>query len=132
MSLIDIDALAQAVNGDAEFAIAARFWDAKLKFVIGESKYIVFIANGKITGIDANPGLMEDWDYDFHVSAPLEEWEKLLQPVPQPFYQALLPAVLLHGFDYGGDFETFCAYYRAISRMVEIMRECVTSPVGEV
>jgi hypothetical protein len=123
MSLIDIDAFKQAVNDDPEFAIAARYWDATLKLIMGDSKYMIFIAGGKITGLDAAPALMEDWDYDFCISAPVEEWEKLLQPVPPPFYQALLPAVLLHGFDFGGDFATFCSYYRAFSRLVEIMRE---------
>jgi len=130
MSLIDVEAFAEALNEDPEFAIAARYWDATLKLTMGESKYMVFIAGGKVTGIDAAPGMMEDWDYDFCIAAPLEEWEKMLQPVPPPFYQALLPAVLLHGFDFGGDFETFCAYYRAFSRFIEVMREN-TVTVGE-
>lgn len=122
MSLIDVDAFVRALNEDPEFAIAARYWDATLKLSMGESKYMVFISGGRIAGIDPAPGMMEDWDYDFHIAAPREEWEKMLQPVPPPFYQALLPAVLLHGFDFGGDFKTFCAYYRAFSRFIEIMR----------
>lgn len=123
MSLIDSDGFVEAVNSDPEFRIAARFWDASLKFVMGESKCMITISDGRIVSLDDNPGLMEDWDYDFQVSGPVEEWERLLKPVPEPFYQALLPAVLLHGLDFGGDFETFCAYYRAFSRLVEIMRE---------
>jgi len=130
MSLIDVDAFVRAANDDPEFAIAARYWYTTLKLTMGENKYMVFVANGRIAGIDAAPALMEDWDYDFCISAPLEEWEKLLQPVPPPFYQALLPAVLLHGFDFGGDFQTFCSYYRAFSRLIEIMREN-TVPSGE-
>jgi hypothetical protein len=127
MSLIDVDALVQSVNGDPEFAIAARYWDATLKLTMGESKYMIFIKDGRIDSLDGAPALMEDWDYDFCISAPEEEWEKILQPVPPPFYKALLPAVLLHGFDFGGDFSTFCSYYRAFSRLVEIMRENTTS-----
>ena len=130
MSLINVDAFVRAANDDPEFAIAARYWDTTLKLTMGESKYMVFVADGRIAGIDSAPALMEDWDYDFCISAPLEEWEKLLQPVPPPFYQALLPAVLLHGFDFGGDFQTFCSYYRAFSRLIEIMREN-TVPSGE-
>jgi len=125
MSMIDTESFVAAVNEDPEFGMAARFWDAVLKFEMGDSKYMLDIKDGKIASLDADPGLMEDWDYDFQVRAPEEEWAKLLQPEPQPFYQALLPAVLLHGFDFGGDFETFCAYYRAFSRLIEIMRECV-------
>jgi hypothetical protein len=121
---VDVEKLKETANNDPEFVVAARFWDATVKFVVGEGKYMVRIEDGKIASVDPNPGLMEDWDYDFVVSAAEEEWAKLLEPIPRPFYQALLPATLLHGFDYGGDFLTFCAYYRALSRMVEIMRLC--------
>lgn len=122
MSLIDAESYMHALNKNPEFLIAARFWNAKLKFGMGETRYMVTVADGTVTRVDPSPGLMEDWDFDFFVTGPLEEWEKLLEPVPRPFYQALLPAVLLGGLDFGGDFETFCAYYRAFSRMVEVMR----------
>lgn len=114
----------EMANNDPEFKIAARYWNTTLKLEAGTALFMVTIKDGRIDGIDSNPGLMEDWDFDFFIRASDAEWEKLLAPVPEPFYQAVVPAVMLHGFDHGGDFESFCAYYRAISRMIEIMRHC--------
>jgi len=124
LKLIDAERFMEMANKDPEFKIAARYWNTTLKLEAGNSIFMVRIENGRISGIDSNPGLMEDWDFDFFIRAPENEWEMLLAPVPEPFYQALVPAVMLHGFDHGGDFESFCAYYRALSRMIEIMRLC--------
>ncbi|MBN2282382.1 MAG: hypothetical protein JXO48_00665 [Deltaproteobacteria bacterium] len=124
MELIDRQRFMDMVNGDREFAIVARYWNAILRFDAGGDKCLVTITEGKVTDIDPDPDMMEDWNFDFFITAPDDEWEQLLDPAPRPFYQALLPAVMLHGFDHGGDFEMFCAYYRAFSRMIEIMRLC--------
>jgi len=122
MEFLHIDKYLAAINSDPEFTIAARYWNSTLKFIMGESVCMVVIKDGRLCAIDPNPGLMNDWDFDFYISAPKDEWKKLLDPVPKPFYQAVLPAAIYHGFSFGGDFETFCAYYRALSRMIEIMR----------
>ena len=57
------------------------------------------------------------------ISADAAEWEKLLAPTPQPFYQDVFGAALHHPVSLGGDFETLYAYYPAIRRVIELLRE---------
>ena len=122
MNIVNMEAFLVAANHDLEFAIAARYWNATVIFEMGNDKHLITIRDGKIVGILSDLGPMEDWDWNFRISGPQDGWMKLLQPIPEPFYQAILPATLFHGFTIGGDFMTFCSYYRAFSRMIELMR----------
>jgi hypothetical protein len=122
MNIVNMDTFLEAVNRDAEFAIAARYCNITVKFEMGDDKHLITLQDGKIVGILSDLGPMEDWDWNLHISGPHDGWMKLLQPIPEPFYQAILPATLFHGFTIGGDFMSFCSYYRAFSRMIELMR----------
>ena len=42
---------------------------------------------------------------------------------PRPFYQDLYAATIHHGFTAAGNRTHFCAYYPALRRLVELMRE---------
>jgi hypothetical protein len=44
-------------------------------------------------------------------------------PVPRPFYQDPFGAALHHAVSLGGDSETLFAYYGALRRVIEILRE---------
>ena len=56
------------------------------------------------------------------IAAAPAEWEKLLAPVPPPFYQDPFGASLHHPVSLGGDPETLFAYYGALRRVIEILR----------
>ena len=56
------------------------------------------------------------------IEASTQEWERLLAPVPRPFYQSLFGAATHHEVALSGDpMETY-AYMGALTRMLDVMR----------
>ena len=113
-------------NGDGEFARHARFWSATVRLGIGERNLKLRIDNGTVTVIERWSGGMA---IDLAIQAPDDDWDALLSALPPPFYQDLYPASLHHGFDIVGNIVDYCAYYPAIRRLIEIMREVHTGAV---
>jgi hypothetical protein len=57
------------------------------------------------------------------ISAPVEDWRELLEPIPKPFFQDLMAAITRHNFKLEGDLVAFHPYYRATCRLFELMRQ---------
>ena len=112
-------ALRQALNGDPEFRLAARYWNGALEFHIGEQRCVVNLTEGEVTEVgDSVSGPAAP----VVISAPEEDWAKLLELAPRPFYQDFHAASAHHGFRLGGDVETLWAYYAAVRRSADILR----------
>ena len=112
--------LKTALNGDSEFRIASRYWDGSLSFVFGGEVCRLALQGGEVMSIDATaskPGRA-----DVVVKAPIEDWAKLLEKVPPPFYQEFYPASMHHGFRLEGDPDYIWPYYWALRRSAEILR----------
>ena len=110
-----------AVNKDAEFKLAAKFFTNDVLFVFGEKKAIMKIREGVVTEILLNPIFMDSWH--FSIEASTEAWEKFLQSTPPPMYQALFPGMIRQIFRVGGDLEKAFAHFWPVTRMMSIMRE---------
>jgi hypothetical protein len=120
MALIAWDELAARVNQDGEFRLASRFWNATLRLDLGPESRRLCFRDGRLEEIGScDP----DAHCDLHISASLEEWERLLERLPRPFYQDLVGAQLHHGFGMNADLLDYAAYYPALRRLVEILRE---------
>ena len=52
-----------------------------------------------------------------------EEWEHLLERVPRPLHQDLFAGITLGRFQLEGDRDAFYAYYPAVRRLVDLVRE---------
>ena len=113
-------AVRQRANGDGEFARHARFWDATIRLGLGQRNVRIKIEGGAVTVIERWPGGI---GVDLAIQATDDDWAALLSATPPPFYQDLYPASLHHGFDVVGSITDYCAYYPAIRRLIEIMRE---------
>lgn len=120
MALIAWDELAGRVNQDGEFRLASRFWDATLRLDLGSESQRLCFREGQLQELGS---CGPDAECDLHISAALEDWERLLAPVPRPFYQDLLGAQLHHGFQMNADLLDIAAYYPALRRLVELLRE---------
>jgi hypothetical protein len=116
--MIDANAITASANADGEFKLAARLWNADVRFDIGADTYVMRMRNGRISDFakGATP------NYDVKISAPEHDWRELLKPVPKPFYQDLMAAMTRHNFRVEGDLLGFNPYYRAICRLFELMR----------
>jgi hypothetical protein len=120
MALPDLAALAGRLD-DAELALAARFWDGALLLEAGGARQALRFSPGRAPRVEREPGAVGPRDVS--ISAAPEEWRKLLAAVPGPFYQDVFGASLHHPVSLGGDFETLYAYYPAIRRVIELLRE---------
>ena len=116
--------LQEALNNDAEFQQASRFWNTNLKLDMGNNALLFRIQTGQVTEIERG---YQDFDLlvpsDIQIHAPAEQWDKFLQLVPKPFYLDLWGATVHHGFKVGGDLEKMYAYYPAVRRFFDVMRE---------
>lgn len=112
-------ALRQALNGDPEFRLAARYWNGALEFRIDEQRCVVNLVEGEVTEVgDSFRGSLAP----VVISAPEQDWVQLLELAPRPFYQDFHAASAHHGFRLGGDVETLWAYYAAVRRSADILR----------
>ncbi|HLX37573.1 MAG TPA: hypothetical protein VKR29_07205 [Candidatus Binataceae bacterium] len=116
--MIDTNAIAASANADGEFKLAARLWNANVRFDIGADIYLMRMREGRISDFSKTPATQ----YDVKISAPEEDWRELLKPVPRPFYQDLMAAMTRHNFRVEGDLLGFNPYYRAVCRLFELMR----------
>jgi hypothetical protein len=113
----------QRLNDDPEFRLCARHWNGSVHLHVGEKLWVLRIAAGQVTELGSGEGPLAPRDIE--VSAPEEAWRTFLQAVPPPFYQDLVAASIHHEFAIGGDMETLFAYYPAIRRMFDVLRERV-------
>jgi pimeloyl-ACP methyl ester carboxylesterase len=123
---IDVDALKSILTNDPELALAARFWTATVVLECGDDEgYTVTFDDGQVVdferGRSGEPGTVT-------LSASSDAWERLLQPVPEPFWQDPLlgVSIMLGQMRVEGDLvaDVF-PYYAAIQRLTMLLREHV-------
>lgn len=112
--------LRKALNQDSEFRIAGRYWDGSLRFEFGATVCRLTLEGGEVVSVDA--GAPEPGRGDVVVSAPVEDWAKLLEAVPAPFYHEFYPASMHHAFRLEGDPDYIWPYYWALRRSGEVLR----------
>ena len=118
MLTFDTNAIAASANADGEFKLAARLWNADVRFDIGADTYLMRMRDGRISEFSKTASA----NYDVKISAPEDDWRELLRPVPKAFYQDLMSAMTRHNFRVEGDLLGFNPYYRAVCRLFELMR----------
>jgi len=117
---IEINRVRDAVNADAEFRLASRFFSKDILLVAGDSKCIVKVREGVVTEIELNPTFMNPWS--FFIKGGVDAWEKFLRPIPPPLFTDLYGCISRQHFELGGDIEAAFAHFWAVTRMLEIFR----------
>lgn len=118
--------LKNALNADPEFRIAARYWSGALEFRVEDAATVVRLEDGMVTSV--SPALPADLEAvtgggPVVIAAPASDWAQLLERQPRPFYQDYHAATAHHGFRMEGDVETLWAYYAAVRRSADILRD---------
>ena len=114
-------AVLDAINGDREFQMAARYWNGSFRWSMGPSEaYLFSVRDGRIAAVNREPTPFDAWDFEIAGSA--DGWREILAASPKPFYQDVASAMLRHGFTLGGDVESFFAYHAALRRMLAVLR----------
>jgi len=118
--MLDWERVRERVNADGEFRLHARFWNSTVRIGRGAEGWRLEVRDGSLRIILPWRGSIAS---DLSIDAPDADWEALLQRLPRPFYQDLYGATLHHGFAVSGDTRHYCAYYPAVRRLIELMRE---------
>ena len=104
------------VNTDGLFGLVSR--DMTLNVAI--EAHLLKFRDGALQAIDRFVPLTEPVDISIHGNA--EFWDKLLSRVPPPRYQNLYAGVRAGTCTVTGNGELYNAYFSALSRLTEIMR----------
>ena len=118
--MIEWASVVRRLDGDGEFRVAARLWTATVRLDVGAESRALRIEDGRVRSIETTT---KDSPCDVFVSAPAEAWDRMLRPTPAPFYQDLFSASVHHGVSINPDYLDFAAYYPALRRMLEVLRE---------
>ena len=118
--MLDWQQVRDRANDDGEFRVLARFWNSVIKIGVGSERLRVTIDGGAVAAIEPWFGGVAG---NLAITAPEDDWRALLAELPRPFYHDLYPATVHHGFDVAGDTAHYCAYYPALRRLIQIMRE---------
>jgi hypothetical protein len=121
MPFPDPTRLSARFASDPELSRCARFFTGAFRLGVGEQRFELRFEAGRFAG--AGPAASPPGARDVEISAAPAEWDKLLAPVPPPFYQDPFGAALHHPVSLGGDPETLFAYYGVLRRVIEILRE---------
>ena len=116
LSLPGNDEWAALCAADAEFRMAARFWNGGLVLGIGADSLALRLAAGAVAG-----GAPADGDGLIRYSASEEIWSKLLAATPPPFFNDIAPAIAL-GLQVEADPVLHAQYYGAAKRAIELLR----------
>lgn len=118
--MVDWTTLAARLEADGEFGVAARLWNATLRLDVGGDSHAIRLVDGHVAGVEPCEA---GRTCDVFISAPAEVWDRMLQPVPQPFYQDFFMAQLHHGLVMNPEVLDYAAYYPALRRLLEVLRE---------
>lgn len=116
---LPIDGVWAAFATDAEFALATRFWTARIAFELGDERYVLDVADGAVDSFAAGDGAA-----DVTLVGPEADWVELLAPEPAAYFHDVLsgPRFGFHAVDVTGDRLTdVFPYYQAIRRAVELI-----------
>src|SRR5437868_3356932 len=88
-----LDHLVGLCADDGEFMLLARHWTGRLRLGIGDRSVDLRLRNGApIALADSPPGPLADEPGLIGLSGEAELWERILAPVPEPFYNDVVPA----------------------------------------
>lgn len=109
------------LNEDPEFKLVSRDMTVNLALEIGGDSRLVKLRDGDLRAIGRFVPLTEP--VDICIRGTSEFWEQLLLPVPPPRFQNLYAAVRAGTCEVVGHSELYWAYFAALTRMLDVMRE---------
>jgi hypothetical protein len=114
-------AFQDAANRDAELALIGRHFTVDFLFQAGASRYVFRVERGQLVEIVPEPRFGTVWR--FALRAPLEHWQKFIQPLPPPLFNELFAMLMrVPEFTLEGDTLAAMQNVRALQRLMSLMR----------
>jgi hypothetical protein len=118
---IPVDRVRERLNGDPEWAIAARHWNARVRFYADDEEYFMALHDGRVVSFTAGTDGYQA--STIHIGGPRSTWKRMVEALPAPLFQDFFPAAIHNGITLGGDLVSLYAYYGALSRFLVILRQ---------
>ena len=115
------EALRGLVNGDAEFRLVSRDMNLNVSLEVGGEKRLFSFRDGRLHSIGKYVALAET--IHVYIRGGADFWQKLLSAMPPPNFQNLYAGVRFKTCEVLGDSELYFAYFAALTRLVELMRD---------
>ena len=112
--------LKSTLEQDPEFRYTTRHWTAKVRLSVGDRHHAIRFQDGALAALEPCDA---DSPCDVFLAGPEDEWRELLRAEPRPFYQDPFFASVHHGIEINRDQLAYAAYYPALRRLVEVLRE---------
>ena len=126
--LLDDDGAEQVrsrINNDPAFGLVARDMTLNLAIQVDDQARLIEIRDGAVQSIGRFVPLTAP--IDVTVRGPGAFWRALLSPVPPPRFQNLYAGVRAGTCEVIGNGELYNAYFAAIARMIDVMRDLENS-----
>ncbi len=115
------EAFRKQLNNDPEFALVACDMALSLVLDVGSHTRILTFQGGQLNSVGTQLG--QDDAIDIRITGTEDFWRKLLLPLPPPRFQNLYAGVRFATCNVSGNSELYNAYYAALTRMIEVLRE---------
>ena len=112
--------LKTTLEQDPEFWYTTRYWTANVRLSVGDRHHAIRFEDGALAALEPCDA---DSPSDVFLAGPEDEWRELLRAEPRPFYQDPFFASVHHGIEINRDQLAYAAYYPALRRLVEVLRE---------
>lgn len=110
-----------SLNNDPEFGLVGRDMSLNLVIGVGGEQRLLGIREGQLMAITQFVPM--DHSADIYITGDGEFWNNLLSPLPPPRSQNLYAAAHAGNCTVAGNTELYNAYFPAINRMIDVMRE---------
>jgi hypothetical protein len=120
VTAIGLDGLADLVNDDAGLVRRGRYLSTTFLVEMGETAWLVTVAEGRIARVERGPFLMRRWS--FAVRAPAEAWRRFWELVPAPGYHDLFAMAKAGHARIEGDLQPLMANLRYLKEVLEAPR----------
>ena len=117
---VDLVASLKSAIKDPEFSREMRFFTGAMKIGVGGDFTVARFEDGKLMEVSVTQ--LSDSECKIVINGTNDQWEKMLEKYPIPFYQCLQTTSVKHGLKMSVTNETF-AYLPALNRLVQFMRE---------
>ena len=112
--------LKSTLEQDPEFRHTIRHWTANVRLSVGDRHHAIRFQDGALAALEPCDA---DSPCDVFLAGPEDEWRELLRNEPRPFYQDPFFASVHHGIEINRDQFAYAAYYPALRRLVEVLRQ---------
>lgn len=109
------------LNNDPEFKLLGKDMSLNLVIEVGSDRRLFKVRDGEVSSIGRAVPMADP--VDVYIKGGDEFWSKLLSPVPPPRFQNLHAATHAGNCEIAGNSEMYNAYFPAINRMIDVMRE---------